>query len=352
MQQAGDFGKPGAGDAEEAGLRHRLHGRGRWRKRSAALAVGLVFSGLCAFYLSQKISLAQMREHFGGMRVGLLVPAAMCVAASISLRGYRWGLMVPRQYLERPAPAIRPVAISLALNGVLPGRVGEIMRILYARGMYKLPIVSATTSVLAERLADMAVLCVLLVGALVWLRPEGLVERLGGESPTTMLMLGLLAIGGAMALAAGWFWWRRSNGARSGRKAVGGGSGFFETVKVALRPMRAPRTAAAVSITSLAAWSALVAANFLVVLAFRSMPLSLGEVTALTSVSIIASFLPSIPGAWGVFESSIVAVAPILGFAASDAELVSFGLTAHFVQYCTVLLMGGACGLIDAALYR
>jgi glycosyltransferase 2 family protein len=322
-------------------------------RRLVALGAGALFSGLCFYYLSRKIGWGEFTEQLRGLNVVLLAPAAVCVVLSIALRGYRWGLMLPRGHLAHPAGAIRPVAIALALNGVLPGKAGEVMRIVYARFTYKLPVISATTSVLAERLVDMAALCMILGVALVLKHPAAAVEGGGGE-PELRWPGAALAGGVLLAALAGGWWARR----RGGRAAISvervdlSQLPFTQRIGLALEPMRDVRTAVGVAVASLAAWMILAGGNYCVGLAFTSFPLSIFDIMALTSVSIIASALPSIPGAWGVFEGSVVAAAPVLGVVGADAELVSFALIAHFVQYAMVLALGGACGLIESALYR
>lgn len=342
--------EPSGGTASESSAPDGEDRSKRLVRRIAAVALGIGFSALCFAYLGQKVDLAELKTEVQGLRVGFIIPAALCVAFNIAIRGYRWGLMLPRAYVPRPAAAVFPASIGLAINGLLPGKAGELSRIVYCRFVFGLSLVTATASVLAERLVDMAVLCVILAAAIVLKGPEDVAPAVFHGAQGFLILAALTSAGMAAVFT------RRGPGESATAPeteveaaARSGAEGFLQKLKLAVHSMRSGRAVVGVWGATFLGWGALILTNWLVAEGFESMPLSFAEIMALTSISIIATGLPSLPGAWGVFEGSIVALAPVVGIAANDAELLTYGLVIHLVQYSTVLAMGGTCGMADGA---
>ncbi len=60
----------------------------------------------------------------------------------------------------------------------------------------------------------------------------------------------------------------------------------------------------------------------------------------MTSISIAASSIPSVPGAWGVFEAGGLFALVISGVQFEQAVGIAYVLTIHIVNYLLIVLLG------------
>lgn len=123
-------------------------------------AVGFIFSGIALYYFFQFVPSnlpAQILANYDVFLVGsaILVPAYV-------IRGYKTWLLLGELKTGRAAIAGSLYA-SIALNNVLPFRLGDILRLFYLRTALKIGLVKATTALLIERVVDLLVILALFV---------------------------------------------------------------------------------------------------------------------------------------------------------------------------------------------
>jgi uncharacterized protein (TIRG00374 family) len=120
-------------------------------------------------------------------------------AVNLSLRAWRWQLIL-RSVAELRYPVVaRVLLIGYGLNTIMPARLGELFRAEFLRKSCGLPRAPALTSIVVERLLDgLAVVLCLAVGL-------GLASR-GGRSATgltTVMAIGAILFGGVLIAALG-----------------------------------------------------------------------------------------------------------------------------------------------------
>ena len=106
---------------------------------------------------------AMVVEALLSAQPNLLVLGSLLMFLSYPIRAQRW------RYLLRPVEPVgfnssfRATTIGFAINALLPGRVGELVRPLVLARREKLSASSAFATVVIERLLDLLVVCLILL---------------------------------------------------------------------------------------------------------------------------------------------------------------------------------------------
>jgi glycosyltransferase 2 family protein len=125
-----------------------------------------------------------------------ILPSIGVYFVGIWLRAARWRLLMS-PFADVSTPRLfRTILVGLAVNNVLPLRLGELVRTYLLRRSDGVPIASSLATILIERLLDLFVLCALMTAVLVFVPLEGVVLALAGTTATITAMgvLGLLVI--------------------------------------------------------------------------------------------------------------------------------------------------------------
>jgi hypothetical protein len=91
---------------------------------------------------------------------------------------------------------------------------------------------------------------------------------------------------------------------------------------------------------SITIWLAFAICNYLISLGMSGIQLTFLQAIVVTSMSIAASFIPSVPGAWGVFEAGGLFALVISGVQFDQAVGIAYVLTVHIVSYLLIVLLG------------
>ena len=138
----------------------KAYGGLRW-KLAAVLVLTAGFLALALWGIDLDVAL----EAVAGFRVGMLLPMALCYLAAHSLRALRLHVLLRGE--GRAPPYLRVFSINtvgfLAIN-VMPLRLGEAVRPYLLWEREDVPLGSALAAILLERLLDLMMLLVMLLG--------------------------------------------------------------------------------------------------------------------------------------------------------------------------------------------
>ncbi len=277
------------------------------------------------------------------------------VVLSLWLRGVRWALLFRPRYEISHQAALGPVLIGLGLNAVLPGKVGEVAKVALGARRFGTGVAFTLSTVVGERLLDAVTLLAFLGGALLVLPPvedAATVDFLGYAIGPEKLYRLARQIGVGCALLIGLILSFVSL-ARQPRLA-----GFLGALPVVgprarralgeasqgLRALGEPTILARVLALSLLLWLALGLTNLLVAGAMPGVDLNLRQALVLTAIAIAASAIPSVPGAWGVYEAGALLALVLIRVAPEPGDGVAFAFTSHFCQYLPVVVLGAVAG--------
>jgi glycosyltransferase 2 family protein len=263
-----------------------------------------------------------------------LVPALALMTVAFFIRVERWRVMFhPRR------PAFRPLARALfvgyLLNNLLPVRAGEAARVVTLNRQTRVPVMTATATILVERAYDVLSLVTLLFLSAPWLPHVSWLRAAG------LIALVLTLALGAAALVV-WFSQGRIVHAL-----------FRPLHRIALVPRdfveRAPRdfldglaallrpgiALATFGLTTLS-WLVLGVAFWLVTVAFHLHVSYLAGLLVVIGIG-LSMILPSSPAALGVFEGATVVCLGAYGI--SDSRALSYALVLHALNFLPFLVL-------------
>lgn len=312
---------------------------------SAVLLVGVVRSA----------PLPEIWQALVRIDIRLALAAIAFAGLNLWLRGGRWSLLLS-PYRTVPNRAAASIAvIGLALNAVIPGRLGEMVRIGLAARRFRIGIAFTMATVVAERLFDALTLLSFLGVALLalpTLEPTASATVMGYEVTGAtllqvlrgaalaclilvvfILLLGLAPVRGALYAIVS----KLPGPLASLSPHL---CALLDEIEQAITPLRRPLTLLRLTTYSTLIWLALTLTNLMVSFGFEDLSLSLWEVLVMTAVSVAVSSLPSAPGAWGIFEAGALLALGAMEVQTEPAVAVAFVFAAHLCQYLPTVAAG------------
>jgi uncharacterized protein (TIRG00374 family) len=299
----------------------------------AAVAAGLVVSGILVWLALRRVDLGIAWDAFGRVRWWVLPPALAVLAVGVFLRAVRWVAMFDPESRPPLAPALRATLVGLLFNAVLPLRLGEAVRIVMLTRETGNPPAEVVGTAAAERVYDVVVLLVLLLAAAPFL-PH--VSWLGAAVVLAAVLVAALAV--LVVVLARWNdrpivallrvlpLVSTERAERIASMLVRGLAGFRDP-RIALRAFLL--TAASWLVLELSAW--LLLDGFDYGLGFRA---ALLVIVATNLVLVI----PSGPAAVGSFEAAVLVALSAFGIDSSRA--LSFAVLLHAENLLPVLVAG------------
>ena len=151
-----------------------------WRMRYFWSVAGIFLSVVALYYFAEFLP-DHLLSQVGSRRQVFFVGAAVMAPAYL-IRGYKSWLV-----LNEPAKIAGTVAgslyASIALNNVLPFRLGDIVRLFYLKTVLRIGLAKATAALIIERVIDLIIILVLFVLSAGFILPGRTVRLpLGGNS--------------------------------------------------------------------------------------------------------------------------------------------------------------------------
>ncbi len=300
--------------------------------------------GLLALYLAARaIDFDRLAEVLGQVRLPLVLLTLLSSLVTPVLKAVRWRWLFrperPRLALIRLASL---VIIGQAVNFMIPGRWGELVRTYLAGDETGISKWFVLGTLAAEKLLDLVVLAVLVVVLLPFVAlPSGLAVQVDA-----LVLAALVVTVAAAALLGGRSFWLRladrglrllpaPAAARWRQRIVAGLDG--------LAVLGDRRAALAVWGWTLLFWAVAGFTNLLLLLAF-DLPASATMALVVLAVLQGGVAVPSTPGKIGVFQ--LLCMVSLAAFGVPEAVGLAYGLVLH------VLVVGGVTVWAALALWR
>lgn len=309
-----------------------------------------LFAGLALMMLFLWLSFrkAPMGEFIDAMKKISIIPVLGAMTyqiISVVIRGWRWKIMLLPSHPElRKRHAVFATMIGYAVNVVIP-RGGEIARAVFLKRFARTSLAAGLSSVVAERLIDVATLC-LLFASLLPLYQHRLEEIFPGVGRAMLAASGIAVAGLAgvwifgrhpkraadwLQMLLGKIWPSRAERlARAGEKFFQGFEGMF-LKESALRMI----------LLTAGIWSLYIVANWTLTLAFplsKISSLSLLDAGVITVVVAISFSLPS-PGGTGTTHFFVTLLLTTL-YGIDPAEALAYATLLHLTGIIPTLLLG------------
>jgi uncharacterized protein (TIRG00374 family) len=308
--------------------------------RSRAVVLGLVVGipvSLVFLWLAvRNADLDEVWSVLGESDLGLVALAVAAMAGVYGGQAVRWRT-IARTPDVSTARFADMVVSGVAVNNVLPGRVGDLLRARWLQLAARIPGGRALATVVVDRAFDVLALVVFLAVSLPFVASAEWLRRiaLGG--------LFLLAVLGIVLVGARIYTRRKPRDRRSGRGLVRRIT--RDTVEGLADPLGRTRSAGLTTI-SLGVWATWALAAWLVARSL-GIELSLVEVVFVTAVINLGVAIPSSPGFIGTYQW--LGVSALTLFDVGTDQALAFSILLQAVWYVPTLLVGGLLLLRRAA---
>lgn len=315
----------------------------RWKRN----LLGVVISIVCIGYIASQTDIAQISSALKHFRWAYLVAGFCSLSLGYAFRIVRWAMLLRSAGAAvRSSKCIAPFLASIALNNVLPMRSGDIMRALVFPASIGVGRLTATGTLIMERLIDVFTLvCCFAVGFLAtshvslptWLVPTAL--TLGVTASVGLSTLFLFSGSLAQKISS-------ANFAKTAtiKKAVDAAVGLLRS----FQSMSRPRRLLSVFAISGLVWAAEAGLFWALLIGFR---FHAGPLTALMAMSMatLATLIPSSPGYVGPFHLAAFASIQLAGGTVTQGA--SFAVLSHLAVWAPTTLAGGLAILFNPDLF-
>ena len=307
-------------------------------------AITLLAVGLMAFFL-RNASLERVWSELLGARGDLLFGGVLCTVVVYLVRVVRWRYLLRPLGPTRFRTAFRATIIGFALNSLVPGRVGEVVRPYILARSEQLSAAAAFATIVVERLLDLLVVCLIFGGIVALAGPQQsaagaalLATMRTGAALAGLAGIGALAVAFALAAdprRAGRLAARLTSWAPAGvaRRLAGQVGRFLEGAAAACRP----RTLAIALFWTFILWGATALSLWCVTLAFGIRLDAAGAIIMLGLI-VVGVAVPT-PGGIGSFHAAYQLGATLL-YGATDDQAVGAGLVLHLLSFGPVAVLG------------
>lgn len=322
----------------------RTAGRKSWGRQVLGVLISLVCLALVfrrVDFAALKLALVEFRWHF--LALGLA-----SLAVDYAARIERWAVMLRAAGAQIRTPVcIAPFLGSITLNNVLPLRAGDLVRALVFPSAIGVSRVTATASLVFERLVDLLTL-LLSLGIGLLISPMPLPEWIGktviAAAVVGVVTLAIIIAFGRPLTALLEHIAVRFEQRRGIAKLVRLGASLVGQIS----SMGSLRTMLRVLLLSAIVWAGEAGLFWAM---FQGLELRVGYPSALMVMAIatLSTLVPSSPGYVGPFHLAAFAAVRALGGA--DAQAASFAVLAHLSLWLPTTVAGVIAILLNPKLF-
>jgi uncharacterized protein (TIRG00374 family) len=298
------------------------------RSRGFLTALVGVPIGLLFLWLALRdADLDAVRRSLGEADVGLVVLAIAAFGVVYAFQSIRWRKIASTPDV-RLARFYEMTVSGVAVNNVLPGRIGDFLRARWLGLAARMPAGRAFGTVILDRASDLVVLVALLVVGIGAVATSEWLVRLAAGSLLVLVAFGVVLLFARTYIS------RRERSRRSrglARRLV------RDTVEALAEPLSERRPIIWLGL-SFGAWTTWAIAALLIARSL-GLDLSLADALFVTAVLNLGSAVPSSPGYVGTYEWLGVASLGLLGI--GHEEALAFTILLHAAWYVPTTLAGG-----------
>ena len=168
------------------------------KKRSLQIIVTLVLSALALFIALNGVNFNDVGAALQQVHVGWLALTLLLILVTLVIRAQRWRILMGRKLSLRDTFGL--INVGYLVSGVLPLRAGDPARAVAASTRGPVSAISALSTVVVERVLDMFVIVMILVGTLPYV--TGLQQYLASGQLNDAISLQLvITLSGVLAFA-------------------------------------------------------------------------------------------------------------------------------------------------------
>lgn len=318
--------------------------RDGWGKHVVGLAVTL----LCIVVIARKVNFHDVLDALEHFHWPYLVLGIAFLGTGYALRILRWSMLlgatgVPVTFKNSIAPFLG----SIALNNVLPLRLGDLVRALVFPAAMGVSKTTATSSLVMERLIDlMTLLCCLAIG-LFAIRTAVVPPMIAGSAASLAVGGGVVLVSGLLFSATIGRFLARQAALRSRRVAqmLATAADLF----AGFAAMARPRVLLLAVLISMLVWIGESGLFYFVMLGF-GLPATPLMALLVMAIATLSTLVPSSPGYVGPFHLAAFAAISLVGGSATQAG--SYAVLCHLALWLPTTLAGALAIWSRPGLFR
>lgn len=329
------------------------------RKRSERSAkpllrqvIGVGISVICLVLVFRKVDINQLRVALENFRWHFLALGLASLAVDYAMRIQRWAIMLRAGGADVTGRACAaPFLGSITLNNVLPFRAGDVVRALLFPAAIGVRRITATASLLMERLVDMLTL-LLCVGIGLSFSPMAKTPEWLGHTVVGLAVSGCLALFLIVVLnkpIVTVLEFLRGIAARRGATQIANAIGVIVGLTRDAGEMSRPRILGALALTSAIVWVG-ETGLFWAVLHGLGIEAAFPAALTIMAIATLSTLIPSSPGYVGPFHLAAYSAAVMLG--GSAAQAASFAVLAHLGLWLPTTVAGSIAILAKPSLFK
>ncbi|MGD9332117.1 MAG: lysylphosphatidylglycerol synthase transmembrane domain-containing protein, partial [Desulfobacterales bacterium] len=142
------------------------------KKTAASLLIGSAFSFIGLYLAFRNVPLSSLLRYAAEVNYWWTVPAALSLVGAYFIRSLRWQWLLLSAGRISLSSAYHSLIISMMINCLLPGRIGELARPMVLKKKEQMPMATSLAALGVERLLDLLALLILLLPTLMALTPD------------------------------------------------------------------------------------------------------------------------------------------------------------------------------------
>jgi glycosyltransferase 2 family protein len=317
--------------------------------RKLQILGGIAVSGLALFIVLRDVDWSEVLDRIEEANDWLLALAVVMLLGTMVIRALRWRVVLQLTTPVRFWHLYGALNVSYFLNNLLPLQVGDLGRAYLLSELAETSMTRTLSTQIVERVMDvLTLLSILLVLALFIDIPSDV------RAPSIVLAVAFGSLAAALLIAAG----RRERAlslidrvlrfapaaSRPKLQAMAG------SAVEGLAGLSDGRAAALLTSYTVALWLSIGLVVYVCIQAF-DLPLGYGPALFLVVATTFGFFVPSTPGAFGVYHAIVIAVLTNV-FDIEKSSAVSFALIVHLIFYLPPMVIGPAFLWLERDLWR
>jgi uncharacterized protein (TIRG00374 family) len=316
------------------------------------LIVGCALSVVCLYFVFRNIKFEEVGRALATFHWPYLVVGILSLAVGYTARIFRWKLLLEACGPKVTAAACAsPFLASIALNNVLPFRLGDVVRALVFPAALGVTKTGATATLVLERLVDLLTLLVCLAVAASFF-PKGALPASVVDIVIVLAvlgsaaLLGLILFTGLIVRLVRWLATRLEP--KAPQKVISILRAIADLV-AALQSISRMRTIVAALAISFVAWAGELGL-YLALMQGIGMTFSLPGGLLLMSMATIATLVPSSPGYVGPYHLAAFTAAHLMGGSATQA--MTLAVLCHLGVWLPTTIAGATVMLFNRNLFN
>ncbi|MFC3652355.1 lysylphosphatidylglycerol synthase transmembrane domain-containing protein [Dyella humi] len=316
------------------------------------LLVGCALSLVCLYFVFRHIKFAEVRQALATFRWPYLLLGFFSLSVGYTARIYRWKVLLRTCGSNVTTRACAgPFLASIALNNVLPLRLGDVVRAFVFPASLGVTRTAATATLVLERLADLLTLLICLAAAIFFF-PKGALPSTVTDIVVIISVLGsatllcLIFFTSPIVRLLGWITTRIEN-----RKP----SKLLKIVLTvtnlgrALEAISHPRSIFATFTISFATWAGELGL-YLALMQGTGMVFSLPGGLLLMSMATIATLIPSSPGYVGPYHLAAFTAVNLIG--GTSVQAMTLAVLCHLGVWLPTTTAGAIIMIFNRNLFK